>query len=145
MLIIGIDPGKTSGLALYTVETKHMHGTEIGFNDFGDWFNTSLANLKTAGTEVVVVIERFTIAANTIKKSQDAHWSLELIGVTRYLCHCYSTHLMFQMPSDAKHYATDEKLRKAEWYLPGKKHANDAMRHVSLAMASLKIPPPWAK
>ena len=145
MLIISLDPGKVTGLAFYTVETEHMEGSEIGFDDFGDWLNVSLTNLKAQGTDVLVVIERFTIFASTAKKSQDAHWSLELIGVTRYLCHCHDVSLLMQLPGDAKHYANDEKLRRAGWYVKGKGHANDAIRHVALAMNSLRIPPPWVK
>jgi hypothetical protein len=144
MFIIAVDPGKTCGLAVYNVTTKEMQGTEIDFNDFGDWLNTSLHNLKDADIPVVVVVERFQIGAATIKRSQDAHWALEAIGVARYVTKCYGFEFMMQVPSVAKNFATDVKLQKAGWYIKGKGHANDAIRHASLAMADLKIAPPWA-
>lgn len=141
MIIIGVDPGKTVGVAVYdmNVEESEPIGTQIEFNDFGDWLNIMLANVKDK--EVLVAIERFTI--RTLKTANDAHWAIECIGVARYLCKCYGVNLIFQSPNDAKRYATDQKLRIAKWYVPGRDHANDAIRHVSLAMASLKIPPPW--
>lgn len=144
MIIIAIDPGKTCGLAIYDVAEKTMLGSEVDFFDFGDWLNTSLHNLKSADVTVMVACERFTIGAGTIKRSQDAHWALEGIGVARYVTHCYAYEFLLQSPADAKQFATDAKLRKADWYVPGKGHANDAIRHASLAMASLQIPPPWS-
>ena len=140
MIIIGVDPGKTTGVATYNLETEEMVAMQITFEDFGDWLNASLFNLKDQ--EVVVGCENFII--RSIKFAQDAHWALENIGITRYLCHCYEKRFILQDPSNAKNFANDSKLRVAKWYLPGKGHANDAMRHVGLVMATLKIRPPWA-
>lgn len=140
MIFIGVDPGKTVGLAVYdTDDAESMMGTQILFDDLGDWLNVSLANLK--GRDVTVACERYTI--RSLKVAADAHWAIEIIGIVNYLCRCYSVPVIMQMPSDAKNFATDLKLRKAKWYMPGKNHANDAMRHIGLAMASLKITPPW--
>jgi len=138
-IIIGIDPGKTVGLAVYDLVTEEMLGTQVVFDDFGDWLNISLANLK--GKNVHVAIERYTI--RSLKVAADAHWAIECIGVAKYLCKCYSVSLTLQSPNDAKGFADDIKLRKAKWYVPGRQHANDAIRHVALLMASLKIAPPW--
>jgi hypothetical protein len=143
MIIIGIDPGKTTGLAWGDTELMTTGGAEISFDDFGDWLNTSLARLKAEGKDVRVACERFTIAAGTIKKSQDAHWALEAIGVARYISRCYGVEFIMQHPSDVKGAVSDEKLKKAGWYIPGKGHANDALRHVSMAMIHFKIRPPW--
>lgn len=144
MIIIAIDPGKTCGLAIYDIAEKTMTGSEVDFFDFGDWLNVSLHNLKSADVAVLVACERFTIGAGTIKRSQDAHWALEGIGVARYITTCYGFKFILQAPSDAKKFTTDLKLRNAGWYVTGKGHANDAIRHAVLAMASLQIPPPWS-
>jgi hypothetical protein len=144
MIIIAIDPGKTCGLAIYDVTKKEMTGKEISFSDFGDWLNSSLANLKAADVPVLVACERFTIGAGTIKRAQDAHWALEGIGVARFITNCYRYQFLLQSPTDAKGFAKDQHLRKADWYIPGRGHANDAIRHAALALASLQIPPPWS-
>lgn len=144
MIIIGIDPGKTCGLAIYDVHEKTMVGSEVDFFDFGNWLNASLHNLHAANVAVLVACERFTIGAGTIKRSQDAHWALEGIGVARYVSSCYGFEFKLQMAVDAKKYATDTHLRKCGWYVKGLGHANDAIRHATLAMASLQIPPPWS-
>ena len=144
MIIIGIDPGRTFGLAIYDIPKKTMTGSEVGFDDFGNWLNSSLNNLKAADIAVLVACERFTIGAGTIKRSTDAHWALEGIGVARYVTSCYGYQFKLQMAPDAKKFATDAHLRKADWFIPGKGHANDAIRHAALALASLQIPPPWS-
>jgi hypothetical protein len=144
MIIIAIDPGRTCGLAIYDIAEKTMIGSEVDFFDLGDWLNASLHNLKSANVAVLVACERFTIGAATIKRSADAHWALEGIGVARYVTTCYGFDFKLQSPSDAKGFATDGHLRKAEWYIPGKGHANDAIRHAVLALAGLQIAPPWS-
>jgi hypothetical protein len=144
MIIIAIDPGKTFGLAIYDISKKTMTGSECDFADFGDWLNVSLGNLHAANVAVLVACERFTIGAGTIKRSQDAHWALEGIGVARYVTACYGYEFVLQSVADAKRFATDEKLRKAKWYIPGKGHANDAIRHAAMALTKLQIPPPWS-
>ena len=143
MIVIGIDPGKTTGIAVYDHDATTMLGVQIAFDDFGDWLNISLSNL--VAQDVTIACERFAITAGTFKKSQDAHWALEAIGVTRYLTHCYGRSLILQTAGSAKSFASDAKLRIAQWYVPGHDHANDAIRHVALALASMKIAPPWAR
>jgi hypothetical protein len=144
MIIIAIDPGRTCGLAIYDIAEKTMVGSEVDFFDFGNWLNASLNNLKNANVPVLVACERFTIGAATIKRSQDAHWALEGIGVARYVTTCYGFEFKLQAVADAKKYVTDAHLRKCGWFIRGKGHANDAIRHATLAMASLQIPPPWS-
>jgi hypothetical protein len=145
MILLGVDPGKTVGLAVYNTITEEMMGSQIVFDDFGDWLNLSLGNVRkdpNLDQDIKVACERYAI--RSLKYAADAHWAIEIIGITRYLCKCYSVPLTLQHAGVAKQYANDIKLRKAKWYVPGRDHANDAIRHVALLMASQKIVPPWA-
>lgn len=144
MIVIGIDPGKAVGTALYSVDSNTLLGQEIPFDNFGDWLNQTLANLK-AEPDILIACERFTIGADTIRgKQADAHWAIEVIGVTRYLARCYTRVIEFQLVSPVKAFSPDTRLREIGWYITGKGHANDAVRHVVYVMSNiLKIYPPW--
>ena len=119
---IGIDPGKATGLALYA--EKEWSCTERDFLGTCTWLagQVPLAD--------VVVIERFTIGTNTGKMA-DVNWSLELIGVTRWLCMHYGKELVFQSPAEAKGFASNKRLKAVDLYVPSAGgHQNDAVRHL---------------
>jgi hypothetical protein len=85
----------------------------------------------------VVVCERFTINAQTVRNSQ-APYSLEQIGVLKHLCReaGYSVDdIIMQSPADAKAMFPNEALKKVgTWHVGGEGHANDAMRHALLRL-----------
>jgi hypothetical protein len=61
--VLGIDPGKTTGVALYDLLTDHMNGVELAEDDVGRWLEEIIFSLRPA-----VVIEAFTITAHTAKQ-----------------------------------------------------------------------------
>lgn len=128
-LILGIDPGLATGVALidYTdldnpsVKWSVEHSVE----EFYDFLELFLSNHKDV---VSVVIEDYLITDRTSKLSQQP-WSLMLIGVTSYLCYKYRVPLKKQKPKD-KMFADNPKLKKIGfWHKGGEGHANDAFRH----------------
>jgi hypothetical protein len=144
VIFIAIDPGKTVGTAMYDTELNVLTGQEVEFEDMGDWLNVQLATL--VNQEVVVACERFTISSGTLRKTADAHWAIEGIGITKYLAHCYRRKLVLQLVGDAKGLSKDERLREVGWYIVGKGHATDAVRHVIYCMANeYKMYPPWTE
>lgn len=105
--IIWIDPGQKTGIAEYNLTTG-LITTVIETPDFqrvGDF----LSNLHyLAPRPVAIGWENFIISAATAKKTQ-APWSLEVIGVCRWLALSYGwTILQPQAPAD-RH------LGKKEW------------------------------
>jgi hypothetical protein len=124
--VLGIDPGKTTGVALYDLLTDHMNGVELAEDDVGRWLEEIIFSLRPA-----VVIEAFTITAHTARNSQ-APWSLEIIGVARHLAAKYDCPFVLQRPGDAKAFATDARLKALGWWRPGKGHMADAQRHTLL-------------
>ena len=61
----------------------------------------------------------------------DVNWSLELIGVTRWLCMYYGKELVFQSPAEAKGFASNKRLKAVDLYFPSAGgHQNDAVRHL---------------
>lgn len=133
--LLAIDPGETSGVALVQREPLlKMRTDEL------DWQNTCRfvdeALREFGGENVEVIVEKFTINANTHKKSPQP-WSLEVTGMCRLMAMAHgSGAITLQTPADAKSFVSNTRLRDLEmWHVGGGGHANDALRHVILRLA----------
>jgi hypothetical protein len=129
--VLAVDPGKVTGYVLYE-DGKRIEG-ELPFEDFLAY----VAEIITTTSLDAVVCERYIISAQTGKLSQ-APWSLETIGVLRFLCNWKSsTSFVLQNVGDAKRFATDERLNHIGWKRPsGAGHARDAQRHLLLYLVN---------
>ena len=139
MRILTIDPGLTTGLAYANFEdgslpvpfTDMPHGFEAAVNAFNDFLDSEMPTYRYPD---LVVIEKFTINAQTAKKSTaGSNLAIELIGAAKYLAYMINIPVEEQSPADAKNFATDAKLRRIKWHRPGPDHQNDALRHLLLA------------
>lgn len=127
--ILGVDPGKKTGVALLDLLTEQMiDGWEVLDDKLGFLLEETIAERTP---NLVVVSEAFVININTIKNTQ-APWSLEGQGVARYLCRKYGVGFAVQAQSSAKRFATNERLHSLGWYVPGKGHLADAQRQILL-------------
>jgi hypothetical protein len=124
--VLAVDPGLTTGYVLW------KNGKRIeGENKCEDFLKIAVKLIESKKIDYVVC-ERFIISAQTAKFSQ-APWSLEQIGVLRYFCERYSIPFTLQNVSDAKRFATEERLKQIKWKRPkGGGHARDAQRHLLL-------------
>ena len=142
MIILTVDPGKTTGWASYDTDNLCLQGAwEAPANEFLDgivrWIDVSTPILDDPvvfSPMVRVVVEKFIITVETAKKTQgDEHWSIEQMGVLRH--HARWAGMEFdgtQSLSNAEKFAPNQLLRDIGWYQPGKPHANDALRHLLL-------------
>ena len=135
-MIIAIDPGKVSGLALWDERhplTIHSHEeTPISTVDY-------VASACNIFTDVTVVTEKFTISERTIKTALSLD-ALDINGWLTIESPRMGFDLHFQMPSQAKAFSTDEKLKALDWYERTKDgHANDAARHLLVYLIT-KVP-----
>ena len=130
--VLSVDPGKATGMALFSLESGSEPvlewSKELQQNEYAEPIREVLASLE----DVVVVCERFTINAQTVRNTQ-APYSLEQIGILKQ---CLmdagrpADDIYFQAPADAKAMFTNEKLKKLEyWHRGGEGHALDAIRH----------------
>lgn len=132
--ILTVDPGKLTGWGVYLDGQATFAHSE--FMTFHGQALAWLDNCVVKDYKPLVVAERFVITANTIKKSRgDTNWSIETIGVLRFLCHRYGFDFELQGPSEAKKFGTDALIRKLGWWTRGSDHARDAARHLALALA----------
>ena len=135
--MLAVDPGLSTGWATYDTG-DHESGQIKGPMEFADWFNAYILDVVKDGTpDFTVVSEAFIITVQTAKLSA-APWSLELIGVMRWICHTHNIPFTIQKPSQAKKFSTDSKIKTVLWYKPGKGHANDASRHLLLRQINMR-------
>ncbi len=124
-LIIALDPGGTTGIAM----KRHADETDFKLLQLGpDEHHTALWKLLATENPDVVVCERFDsmplqdFAVNLAAR--------EYIGVAKL--YCQSTHKPFvsQQRSAAKGLWTDAKIKSINLWQPGQKHSMDALRHL---------------
>lgn len=122
MRIIAIDPGKTTGFALYdSLDDGLMSGQVEN--------KVELYRLVRAYTPDAVVVEDFTPRPGAHSVQKDA---LHIIGGLEALILVgeIDAALHLQSPGQAKAFGTDDKLRRLGWWVKGQDHARDALRHL---------------
>jgi len=136
MIVIAVDPGKTTGLAVFSYEP----GTEPVLKSSGEYevwrfveeLQGAILLARSVNETAEIVCERFVINAQTIKNSQ-APFSIEQIGITKYVMYQHGIdpdRLIFQAPSDAKKMFPNDALRRLGYWTVGTAgHDKDAMRH----------------
>lgn len=143
-LVLAVDPGKATGLAVFTFskggEPLMAETFEAQFDTYAPWIRKWIAYSIENNYDLTVVCERFTINAQTVKNSQ-APYSLEEIGVLKQIMLDYNLDpedIKFQSPADAKAMFDNAKLKKLElWHKGGEGHALDAIRHGALYLIKL--------
>lgn len=125
-MIIAVDPGKTTGWA----RLNARHHFESGEQPLYSTIYFIHETLKH-GFKPIIICEDFIFTSETLKKSRQT-WSTEGIGALRYLTQVFGAEFVLQTPAAAKSFSSNDKLKKIDWYTPGKGHANDAARHLLL-------------
>lgn len=134
--ILSVDPGKATGMALFSFEVNEdpilLWSGEYQQDEYAKPIRETLGQGWLEHIEVEVVCERFTINAQTVKNSQ-APFSLEQIGILKQ---CLmdagrpADDIYFQSPADAKAMFPNPALKKlGYWHRGGEGHALDAIRH----------------
>ena len=148
MIILAVDPGKASGIAVLQFrpsyqdveEPKLTRTYEVQMKEYAQVLRLEIAVAREKDVELVIVCERFIINAATAKNTQ-APYSLEQIGILKQVMLDYGIDpdtLIFQSPADAKGMFSNPALKKLEyWHKGGEGHANDAIRHALLRAVKL--------
>ena len=133
--ILAVDPGKVTGVALFSHESGSEPvlewSKELEQHEFAEVIRGIiwLGNVKN---HIDIVCERFVINSQTVRNSQ-APYSLEVIGILKQ---CILDNgrpmddIFFQGPAEAMNMFDNKKLKKLEyWHKGGAGHALDAIRH----------------
>lgn len=133
--VIGCDPGKITGLALYDEGT--LTRVAVPFHEVAPtltaWLDTS--------TVTHVAIERYVITRNTARKTQQTD-ALKVSGIIESLVHLSGIHTVtYQNMSAAKRFGSPTFMRKLGWWATGHHatHMNDATSQV-LELLVTKFP-----
>lgn len=122
---LAIDPGGTTGLALVEREENPW---EIAVKQLGpDEHHQMLLDFLHLWRPKTVVCESFQ------NRSFEAAKLIapEYIGIVKAYIQSSSDHpvVVWQTSATGKGFWKDDKLREYKMYVPGKKHARDAIRH----------------
>jgi hypothetical protein len=126
--LLAIDPGLATGVSLIDLSDPDnpvkVWSVEVTTEEFYDKIEDLIRQPETH-----VCIERYKIG----EEATDSPWSLELIGIVKLMCYRYGKDLDIQLPSAAKEFATNDKLRAVGfWHVGGEGHANDSLRHAMI-------------
>lgn len=118
------DPGMTTGWASFS-----ELGFKSGQHDF-DGICSYLERLTSYhGPNLHIGWEDFIITSKTYIK-KESHWSMEVIGVIRWLAHKHGCKLLPTYTSSTLLPKGNEQLKRMGWYAVGMGHANDAAQHL---------------
>jgi hypothetical protein len=138
MIIVGVDPGKVTGLAVWWdpvvwVRPK-LPALDVAEVADSDAVVPVLRRMLDGRRPDLVAIERFVQTGRRMTFQPHAQ---QVVGAVRSFCLEERVALVFQQPGPAKKLASNALLRRIDWSNPTPDgHADDATRHVLLVMAT---------
>lgn len=138
-VVVGIDPGKTTGMFMYSPQGRigpGWHGLkpfyawqQFGAEDAPRALHSEIVDLTTryGPSGVHIAVERFIINARTAKFSQQTD-ALEVTGMVKGFATLYSPNPVRQYMKANLKFANDTVLRRVGWYSAQMGHATDAAR-----------------
>lgn len=131
--VIGIDPGETTGIAVFidavlidTYQIDHRSHKDIGKAA------VDISMVLNVHKPSHVIIEDYRVYKWKTKSHANSDlFTSRLIGSLEYVCSNNNYPMTKQMASIAKGFMTDSKLRSWGFWIKGKKHTRDAIRHAA--------------
>ncbi len=135
--VIAVDPGGTTGVI--RIDPTNNVGADADFDVYQEPWERVIVMIdawckmaEVHRLETTIVVERYTITMQTLKKSRQ-YEALYCIGGLLTFAQLYEgVSIVLQSPGEAKALVTDERLKILGWYdaVKGKEHARDALRHL---------------
>lgn len=130
--LLSIDPGLMTGLSFFDIsdmdDPQLLWTKEATIEDFYEKIPDLVKSVKD---DLEIVIENFLITVATAKKTQ-APWSLELIGLVRFLCWLYGVPITLHKPGDREFMTKDKLKRMGFWHTGGAGHAIVSLQHAGV-------------
>lgn len=137
--VLWLDPGVTTGWALYYVDQQRLITDEYDFPELCWRIERWCAS---SGPATVVGVERFVITPGKAR-FHEAYDALYTIGAAKSAAsrHRALRFLDGQTSSVGKSFGSDEVLKACGWYSYTKTHGNDAARHMGTYLSSQGVAP----
>jgi hypothetical protein len=140
LVIIGVDPGKATGLALYY--NGHLIAkNSLPANDSPTEISRWIINAKTkfqGNAQIIIAVERYQTGGSTVKKTRQAD-PVELLGACRMIARGDpAVSVVTSNASDAKKVGNPTTLKRIGWWTPGHDHINDAASQVLRTLAAVR-------
>jgi hypothetical protein len=135
MIVVFLDPGKLTGLSSYNYETGTFKTRELNLLNLGSW----LEAYTLLNDEVSVGWESFRITAATARNTQ-APWSLEAIGVARYISANYGYTILPEAAPGERLVATPAMLRAIGWKTWGKDSLSASQHLLAWMLRERRLP-----
>lgn len=123
--VMWFDPGLTTGWAVMSHDGWFDSG-QAAFHDVGELL---AGDAEVYGASLWVGWELYNVTAGG-GKAGTPKYSLETIGMLKWICHCFNATMLKPMPSSARKLGDELKLKRLGWRKPGQVHANDAAMHL---------------
>jgi hypothetical protein len=137
MIIIGIDPGNVTGMAVWNSHRAKLSVREIEKStDVSVHLGRLLHDTTRRGGPIRVACERFTeMPGRRAKTAQPT--AQKVCGMVEATCAIYGIKLIYQSPGDAKKIAPFKMLKKIGWWNPTKDmHQVNATQHILMCVAT---------
>lgn len=136
-MIVGVDPGGTTGLAWWNEVTHRLETTAQQPAQHAVVTLWAWLEKYAPGQSVEVACERFQIGPRTLQASRQ-YDALHVAGAVRFKCGQLGVPYFEYPPATSKRLATDDRLHQLGLYQPGRGHANDATRQVVAHLAATR-------
>lgn len=148
-IVIGIDPGKMTGLFAYYYAPRLGTSEPIKPWTWFEQFTAEIAPFKlrdylnecadiVGATNVHIAVEKFIINARTARLSQQSE-ALEVTGLVKGFAAVRGSYVSQYLKANLK-FASDDALRRAGWYTTCHRHANDAARQAFALLKDVDYP-----
>jgi hypothetical protein len=144
-VVIGFDPGKTTGIYIYSTDRSTKPGLETQAMqvrvEHMPYVLNGLFHLATAhyGGYCHAAVERFIITPKTAKLSQQTD-ALEVTGMVKAVAAIQCMPEVRQYAKANLKFASDDMLKAIGWSTPGMRHANDAARQAFALLKDVDYP-----
>lgn len=137
LFIIGVDPGKMTGVSAYANGKLHMH-KELPADEVTEYLSLKVLP-ALHDMRVVIGVERYTFGVGATRKSRQLD-PVKLTGQLEDVARRYAAEFVLINQADSKRMAPDRVLRLIGWYVrTAEGHANDASRVVYTTLAQVNL------
>jgi hypothetical protein len=135
MKLLAVDPGNTTGWALFNTEDLSLIHSDAQPYTLLEWWE-----LLQAIAPKQMVVERFALYAHKAENQVNSTFlTVEVIGVCRLYSQVVGIPMATQTAQQGKQIWSDGRLKQFDYWQPNK-HARDAIRHGLTFMDAHRAP-----